>query len=177
MLKKLFRVMVILIGVLALLLGATFGAGYFIEKNHTASRTATFKASPECIWNKITNLEAQPAWRKNLKEIKIIDGTPNRESWTEISKSGDEISFKTKAKIEPSRYEAEIINNSNFGGYWELTLEPAEDGGTKLTVTENGEIYNPMFRTIAAVFFDMHATIDEYLADLAAKLGETYDKP
>lgn len=176
MLKKLFRLMVGLIGLLVLLLGALFGAGYFIDKNHTASRSVTFKASPETIWKLITDLESQPSWRKSLSEIRFIDRTLNKESWTEVSKTGDELSFKTRNKTEPSRYEAEIINNSNFGGYWEVTLEPS-DGGTKLTLTEHGEIYNPMFRTIAAVFFDMHATIDEYLTDLAVKLGETYKKP
>lgn len=176
MLGKLFRIFIGLIGILALLIGVLFGAGYFIEKSHTASRTVTFKAPPQTVWKIITDLESQPTWRKNLKEIKIIDATLNKESWTEISKSGDELSFKTKNKTEPSRYEAEIINNSDFGGYWEVTLEPA-DGGTKLTLTEHGEIYNPMFRIISKLFFDMHATIDEYLTDLAAKLGETYKKP
>lgn len=176
MLKKLFRIFLVLVGGIALLIGALYGAGYFIDKGHTASRTVTFKASPETVWKIITDLEDQPSWRKDLKEIKIIDATPNKEIWTEVSKGGDELSFKTKIKTEPSRYEAEIINNSDFGGYWEVTLEPI-DGGTRFTLTEHGEIYNPMFRTIAAVFFDMHATIDEYLADLAAKLGETYRKP
>ena len=35
--------------------------------------------------------------------------------------------------------------NLPFGGTWMVEIVPA-DGGSKVTITENGEVYNPFFR-------------------------------
>jgi hypothetical protein len=57
-----------------------------------------------------------------------------------------------------------------FGGSW--TLEVAEYGEvTSLTVTEDGEIYNPVFRFVSRFITGQTATIDQYLRALGKKLG------
>jgi len=58
-----------------------------------------------------------------------------------------------------------------FGGSWTYEIAPA-DGGSLLTVTENGEIYNPFFRFMARFIFGYHATMETYLKNLAKKFGE-----
>ena len=47
--------------------------------------------------------------------------------------------------------------------------------GTALTITEDGEIYNPIFRVLSKVVFSPYATIDTYQADLRKRLATTND--
>ena len=56
-----------------------------------------------------------------------------------------------------------------FGGTWTYEIAPTATGSS-LTITENGEIYNPVFRFIARYIQGYTATIDNYLKALRAKL-------
>jgi hypothetical protein len=44
-----------------------------------------------------------------------------------------------------------------------------------LTITERGQISNPVFRFMARYVFGYHATMQEYLASLGRKFGEPVD--
>jgi hypothetical protein len=58
-----------------------------------------------------------------------------------------------------------------FGGTW--TYELRDDrGGTEITITERGEVYNPIFRTLSRFVFGHTATIDAYMKSLSRKFGE-----
>jgi hypothetical protein len=60
-----------------------------------------------------------------------------------------------------------------FGGSWDYRLEPAGND-TRVTITENGEVYNPVFRFVSRFLMGHTATIDKYLTALAGKTGGTY---
>lgn len=57
-----------------------------------------------------------------------------------------------------------------FGGRWTYELRAAP-AGTTLRITEDGEVYNPLFRFMWKFIFTHHRTIDVYLRDLAARVG------
>ena len=57
-----------------------------------------------------------------------------------------------------------------FGGTWTYELTPTA-GGTSLRITEDGEVYNPVFRFMSRFVFTHHATIDTYLTDMGKRLG------
>ena len=58
-----------------------------------------------------------------------------------------------------------------FGGTWTYELKPS-GSGTRVTITEDGEVYNPIFRFMSHVFFSQSATIETYLKSLGKKYGE-----
>ena len=58
-----------------------------------------------------------------------------------------------------------------FGGRWIYEVEPTA-GGTALTITEEGEVYNPIFRFVSRFIMGHHATATTYLQDLGRKLGD-----
>jgi hypothetical protein len=59
-----------------------------------------------------------------------------------------------------------------FGGRWIYDL--ASDGsGTALTITEEGEVYNPVFRFVSRFIMGHTRTIDRYIADLQRASGTT----
>jgi uncharacterized protein YndB with AHSA1/START domain len=168
LIKILLSLLLCLLGIVAL----AYGAGYFLPAKHTASRSVELKATPETVFNTVADIKNALSWRTSLQEIKMLPASDGMESWTEVQKGGDTISFRMKSKTPPSRIEIEVINDSNFGGVWVGTFEPTASGGTRVTFTENGEIYNPLFRTMAKLFFDMGATLEQYLGELSRKLGE-----
>ena len=57
-----------------------------------------------------------------------------------------------------------------FGGTWTYELR-AEGSGTSLTLTEDGEVYNPIFRVMQKFFFSPYKTIDTYLENLKKRLN------
>ena len=60
-----------------------------------------------------------------------------------------------------------------FGGSWDYRIAP--DGtGSRITITENGQVYNPIFRFVSRYVLGHTATLDKYLTALAARVGDTY---
>ena len=57
-----------------------------------------------------------------------------------------------------------------FGGTWTYRLEP-DGGGTRVTITEDGEVYNPVFRFVSRFVMGHDATLRTYLDDLEAHMA------
>ena len=55
-----------------------------------------------------------------------------------------------------------------FGGTWTYRIAPAA-GGSAVTITEDGEVYNPVFRFMSRFVFGHYATLDEFVKNLEAK--------
>ena len=58
-----------------------------------------------------------------------------------------------------------------YAGQWTYEFAP-ENGGTLVTITENGEVSNVIFRFMSRYVFGQTATIDSYLSSLAKHFGE-----
>jgi hypothetical protein len=61
------------------------------------------------------------------------------------------------------------VDGGAFRGRWTYELEPADDG-TRLTITEEGQVTNPLFRAFM-MFHDNHATMFEYHRALGERLN------
>ncbi len=57
-----------------------------------------------------------------------------------------------------------------FGGTWTYEIVSLERACT-LTITEDGEVYNPLFRFVSRFVIGHTATIDRYLKSVTQKLG------
>src|SRR5215203_2646059 len=57
-----------------------------------------------------------------------------------------------------------------FGGRWIYELR-AEGTGTRVTITEDGFIKNPVFRFLSKTVFSTTATIEKFLHDLGAHVA------
>ena len=67
----------------------------------------------------------------------------------------------------PRRIVTRVVDGMPYGGTWTIDLEP-DGSGTRVTVVERGEVYNPLFRFLSRFVFGHTATIDRYLKELAA---------
>jgi len=167
------RIILIVLGILAALVAAVFAIGMSLPQNHTASRTARLSAPPDTVWGLITNFNGYPEWRSDVSSVETVEsgGAP---TWREVS-NNDRITYEAVVWEAPTHLVAKIADKGlPFGGSWDYRLAP--DGtGTRITITENGEVYNPLFRFVSRYLMGHTATIDRYLKALSAKLGDTYE--
>ena len=168
MVNAVLRIAILIVGALGALLLALVAFGYALPVAHVATRDAVLPATPERIFAVLTDVEALPKWRSDLRSVELIARTP-RLQWRERGSDGT-IAFEVEESDPPRRLVTRIADRTlPFGGAWTFTLQPV-NGGTKLTITENGEVYNPLFRVMSRFVFGHTATIDRYLADLQKHL-------
>jgi hypothetical protein len=153
------------IGTVAALVGSR------LPRAHIASRQRTFPVPPEAVWTAITNVEAFPSWRSDVKKIERLPDREGRPVWIEDGSSG-RITLAAE-RMEPPRMLVLRIADPDlpFGGTWTYEIVP-DPGGTRLTITENGEIYNPLFRFMARFVFGHEGTIASYMTALDKRLGQ-----
>jgi hypothetical protein len=142
--------------------------GFMLPVSHIASRTARLKASPEAVWDVING---PPDWRPDVRSFNSLPLRDGRQAWTEISKDGRASTYERIESVPPRRTVTRMDPGLPFGGTWTYEIVPDENGSL-LTITENGEVYNPVFRFVARFVMGHTASIDAYLKALKAKLGE-----
>jgi uncharacterized protein YndB with AHSA1/START domain len=146
-------------------------AGYALPKAHVASRNARLAAAPERVFAVLTDVDRYPAWRSDVRTVEVIAREPLR--WREHGSNGA-ITFEVQESSAPTRLVTRIADTSlPFGGTWTFALSAAAERGTAVTITENGEVHNPIFRFMSRFVFGHSATVERYLSDLRRQ----FDKP
>lgn len=93
-------------------------------------------------------------------------------SFREHSSDGA-ITFTIDVDEAPARRVTRISDEKlPFGGRWIYELQP-EGAGTRLTITEDGFVKNPVFRLIRKTVMAEAGTLERYLRDLGKHLGVT----
>lgn len=156
-----------IVGIVAVL----FIIGLILPEGRKVTRQIHYNATPETVYNIITNNEDY-SYRSDLEKIVVIEKKDDFETWREISKSGNVLTFKTTRKTPFSRYEFDIVSEGRFTGHWIGELEETKTGGTLFTSTEIIKIKNPFLKTLSYLFFDIGKYMEIYQNDLEAKLEE-----
>jgi len=164
------KITAIVFAALILLVLVVVAIGYMLPQNHSASRERTYSATPDALFTLITNPASYPEWRTGVKRVEILPPVSGLLSFRESGSDGD-IAFVMEIP-EPGRRVVSRIADTNlaFGGRWTYELTPA-GGGTVLRITEDGEVYNPLFRFMSRFVFGHYKSIDQYLEDLERRVG------
>ena len=86
------------------------------------------------------------------------------------------MTFEAETAEQPRHQVTRIADKGlPFGGSWDYLIVP-DGSGSRITITEHGEIYNPIFRVVSRAM-GYTSTLDAYLESLAAKLGDKYTPP
>lgn len=160
------------VAVLASLLFIITAVGLSIPRSHVASRTLRMRQPPEIVWQVITDYESQPNWRKDLKTVERLPDREGREVWREVYQQGSPITLETAESAAPSRLVRIIADEGGpFSGRWEYDIKP-DGAGSRLTITERGEVPNPFFRFMSRFLIGHTYFMEKFQKDLAAKFGE-----
>ena len=160
---------------IAVLVGAVVviaGVGALLPKGHVATRSARFRQAPEAIWAVLADRAGAPSWRPDVRSVEVLPPRDGRAVWRETWKDGDQILFEETEAVPPRRMVTRIADpNLPFGGRWIIEISPA-DGGSTVRITEDGEVYNPIFRFLTRFVFGPTGTIEAFLKALRRKFGE-----
>jgi hypothetical protein len=146
--------------------------GVFIRRGHRATRSLSYRGSPDLVWTAITDWSGRPSWRPSVKAVERLPDRDGHAVWREKRKTGPQTSMVVAEDAAARRMVTEIVDESAYGGTWTWDVSPLPDGGSVLSITEDGEIHNPIFRAVAAFFLDMRSTMDGLHRDLRRKFGE-----
>lgn len=167
------RWLLYIVGGVAGLVAIVTAIGYALPRDHVATRAATFPAPPDRVWAALVDVTAYPSWRSDVASVEPLPPRNGLPAWKEHSKRGDAITFAFDLMAPPSRLTATITDPSlPFGGSWEYALT-SEGTGTRLVVTEYGEVRNPIFRFVSRFFMSPTATMETFLTALGRQFGAT----
>jgi uncharacterized protein YndB with AHSA1/START domain len=165
---KWITIVLIVIGALAILAAVAAFIGSRLPRSHRATRETVLAAPPEVLWRTLTDVEAFPSWRRDVKRVTRLPDCKGMPMWVEDGKER-KLTFAFERMDAPRVLVGRITDrNLPFGGTWTWEITPVP-GGTRVQVTEDGEIYNPLFRFMARFIFGYEGTMKGYLSALEAK--------
>jgi hypothetical protein len=162
--------LMVLLAIPVVVAAGVFAIGTSLPQAHEATLSAPFPVPPETLWKTVTDVAAYPTWRTGLKSVERLPDSPAGPSWVEVGERGDRLPLETVESAAPKKFVARIGPGQPFGGTWTYEIAP-EGSGSRLTITERGEIYNPIFRFMARYVFGSTATMEGYFNALSRKLG------
>ncbi|WP_420615680.1 SRPBCC family protein [Candidatus Palauibacter sp.] len=169
--RTLKRIIIGMLVVIAGLVGVVYGVGVSLPEEHVASVRAEFSASPEEIFATVADYRAYPEWRPSVEGIEEVPARDGKPAWVELGATGP-LPMELTESEPPTRLVATILSEGMpFGGRWIFEIEPAASGAT-VTITEEGEVYSPVFRFVSRYLMGHHATASLFLSDLGARFDE-----
>jgi hypothetical protein len=159
-----------IVGALVAVVGGVAIIGWCLPVAHVASRSAAFAFTPAAVFEVIADVERFPTWWSDISRVEMLPPEHGRIRFRQYTGSGP-IEMTVVERTAPSRFVTRITDaDQPFGGTWTWDITP-EGTGSRLTITERGEVYNPIFRFMARFVFGYTATMDSCLAALQKKLS------
>jgi uncharacterized protein YndB with AHSA1/START domain len=169
---RLFALVVVGIVVfLVALIGIVGIWGATLPRRHVAVSSAAYRVPPDSVWAAIDDWAGSSRWRTDVRAVVRLPDRNGHEVWEQVSDEG-RWPLEIVDKVPPSRLVAVVADSSQgFGGTWTYAIA-AEGAGSRLTITEDGFVDNPIFRFLARFVFGTHTTQQAYLRALGTRFGE-----
>ena len=165
------KIAVFVVVTLVLLIAFVLVVGYALPKDHFASRSVRIRQRPEDVWSTIHDVDRFATWRAGLKKVERLPDADGHARWKEESTNGV-ITYEMMEASPPSKLVTRIADPTlPFGGSWTFLVEPIPEGST-ITISERGEVRNPIFRFVSRFVLGYTGGIDQYLRSLGKKFGE-----
>ncbi len=165
------KIAFILLAVTVALVLVVLVIGAALPRNHVVSRHVILHRSPDEVYETVRNFAAAPNWRSDLERVEMIATGDNHVRFRENGKQGavtyDLIEDRPNEKIVTRIADQDL----GYSGAWTYIFQ-SEAGGTRLEITETGEVSNILFRFMSRFVFGHAATMEKYLAALGRKFGQ-----
>lgn len=144
--------------------------GWLLPVAHVASRSAAFRVPPGDVYAAIADVAGYAQWWPDISRVEILPDSAGRIRFREHM-SGGPVVMEVVESTPPLRFVTRIADpDQPFGGTWTFDIAP-HDGGSQLTITEHGEVYNPIFRFVSRFVFGHTRTMEQCLRALGARFA------
>jgi hypothetical protein len=169
--KLVIYIVVAVVGGFFLLVGVMALIGSAMPKTHDVTRSIFLHKSPQDVYAVVRDFAGAPKWRSDLKEVQLESSQGGPVYFREVGKNGT-VNYELIEDVPAQRMATRIRDTDlGYAGQWTYTFVP-ENGGTRVTIREDGEVSNVLFRFMSHYIFGQTATIDSYLNSLAKYFGE-----
>ncbi|HEX9893586.1 MAG TPA: SRPBCC family protein [Gemmatimonadales bacterium] len=162
----------IVVGVVVALGVLVWIGGSLIPRQHRAASGIALNQPTDSVWVVVRDLGAlKGTWKEMTTAVRSTD-SQGREVWDETV-GGFAMRLIIAEEAPPHRLVANVDSppGAAFGGRWVYELAPTE-GGTAVTVAEEGWIGPPPFRLMSKAM-GYHKSIDQYLTALGRHFSES----
>ena len=165
------KLALIILGSIAALVALVAIVGALLPRDHVATLTARIAAPPTAVWSVITDPASFSKWRADVIKVELLPATATGPSWREHSRHGA-ITMAIDLAEPPRKLIGRIADEGlPFGGKWIYEIAPDGDAASRVTITEAGSVYNPIFRFVSRFIMGHTASIDAYLRSLGKHFG------
>ena len=155
------RILLVAIAAIVLVILGVVVTGSLLPKHHVVSRTASYRAAPDRLFFLISGPQG---WRPDVLRCEAVPDAGSRELLRETTRDGETITYELLDRVYPVSIKRRIATeNLPYSGTWTYSLQPKGDV-TIVRITEDGEVYNPVFRFMAR--FGHKRSLDGYLRAL-----------
>jgi len=159
------------LALLLLAIGVVFLIGWRLPQSHEASVEREYAAAPERVFHEISTPREYPRWRSGVQKVDILPDSGDRLQRFREYALGDEVTYVIEEKVPGQRFVTTIDDEDlPYGGSWIFELAPSATG-TRLRITEAGEVYNPFFRFVSRFIMGHTRGLETYHDDLGKRLG------
>ena len=152
---------------IVIIIAVLFVVVWRIPKHHTASASALIPRSPAEVYAVVRDVAAAPQWRKDVTRVELLDGNRFREQ----AKYGV-VTYEIVDDAPAARFQTRIADQDlGYSGSWTYRFAP-ENGGTRVTITEDGDVSNLFFRFMSRFVFGYDGSMKKVLGALAAKFDK-----
>jgi uncharacterized protein YndB with AHSA1/START domain len=165
------RWLLLILGSLAAIVAAIAIVGAMLPRDHVVTLTARIAAPPASVWTALTDAASFPTWRHDVTKVELLPPTATGPSWREHSRNGA-ITMVVDLAEPPRKMIGRIADEGlPFGGKWIFEIDPDGDAASRVTITEAGSVYNPIFRFVSRFIMGHTSSIDAYLRALGRHFG------
>src|SRR5712692_1537093 len=118
--------------ILIAVIAGAWWLGSRLPVKHSASRSTEIAVPPQTLWRAIIEPSAKRRWGGASE---TVEAQP------------------------PRRLVTRIVGEGSYGGQWTFEIEPVRDG-SRITITEDGEIYSAFFRFASRYLIGQARTIE-----------------
>jgi len=163
--------------VVLLVIVGLFVLGLLQPVKHSVTRSIRLNEKPEIVFAAVDNFDDLPNWSTSVLKVERLPARDGKSAARVTMKWGNMQMVMTQLeRTPPTRL---VVSAAKEGGEplgtWTYELA-GENGGCRVSLTEDGELKNPLYRAIGRMR-GLDANITQTLRDLAKKFGDTADVP
>lgn len=139
----------------------------FIKYSFSYEQSIHIEVPPSMLWPIMINHAKEKDWRNNVLEVVKMPNIDGKAVWKEIHRNKEVFMLQTLLS-DTSQFtlERKIINHKKYGGtyYFQIT---EDEGGSRLTIKHEGEVYNAHAK-LRHILFPRTKTnfVRQYLSDV-----------
>lgn len=140
--------------------------GASLPVKHTVSVTRTIPHPAGDVWARISDPGQWQQWRSDVTRLEMLP-----ENRFRVTDSNGTVLYRIEIPAERTLVTVIEQEGLPYGGRWIWLVEPETDHSTRVTITEEGEVYSPMFRFFGHYLFGYDSTVKSVLDQLETAAG------